>query len=258
MRYKQQRNKVNNLKRNAKENFEKNLDTIILENASNSKEYWKLMKMLIKSNKPSYNLPPLKNIVDGIEANIIYDENEKYDLFNKYFNCISGIDDENVLLPDFESRTGSSISDILCTEEEIVDVITNLAVNKASGPDIAIKLCRCPLKKLMSHYEYFLTNLSNSANILWFFASFRKFSSENTRGRIFSSFVARSANFFPEFNNRLYDKNSESDYFFSSTKIRIFFFSNIGNQNMFFRKKNHNPPPPPPPLQVKWSFPYGN
>jgi hypothetical protein len=59
IRYKQQRNKVNNLKRNAKENSEKNLDTII-ENVSNSKEYWKLMKMLIKSNKPSYNLHPLK------------------------------------------------------------------------------------------------------------------------------------------------------------------------------------------------------
>jgi hypothetical protein len=29
--------------------------------------------------------------------------------------------------------------------------------------------------------------------------------------------------FFLEFNIRLYDKNSESDYFFSSTKIRIFF-----------------------------------
>ena len=55
--------------------------------------------MLIKSNKPSYNLPPLKNIVDDIEANIVYDDNEKCDLFNKYFSCISGIDDENVLLP---------------------------------------------------------------------------------------------------------------------------------------------------------------
>jgi hypothetical protein len=31
------------------------------------------------------------------------------------------------------------------------------------------------------------------------------------------------ANLFPEFNIRLYDKNSESDYFFFSTKIRIFF-----------------------------------
>ena len=29
--------------------------------------------------------------------------------------------------------------------------------------------------------------------------------------------------FFPQFNIRLYDKNSESDFFFPSTKIRIFF-----------------------------------
>ena len=35
--YKKQRNKVNNLKRAAKEKFEKNLDNIILENASNPK-----------------------------------------------------------------------------------------------------------------------------------------------------------------------------------------------------------------------------
>ena len=41
-------------------------------------------------------------------------------------------------------------------------------------------------------------------------------------------------------------------FFFSSTKIRIFFFSNIGNQNIFLKKKNITPPPP---LQVKWSFP---
>jgi hypothetical protein len=34
-----------------------------------------------------------------------------------------------------------------------------------------------------------------------------------TRVRIFIFFVAQSANFFPEFNIRLYDKNSESDYF---------------------------------------------
>ena len=39
-------------------------------------------------------------------------------------------------------------------------------------------------------------------------------------------FVARI--FFPEFNIRLYDKNSESDYFFSSTKIRIFFSETLG------------------------------
>ena len=49
-----------------------------------------------------------------------------------------------------------------------------------------------------------------------------------------------------EFNIRLYDKNSESDFFFPSTKIKIFFFGNIGNQNIFFRKK----PIPLPPWKL--------
>jgi hypothetical protein len=42
--------------------------------------------------------------------------------------------------------------------------------------------------------------------------------------------------FFPEFHIRLYDKNSESDYFFSSTKIRIFCSATLGIR-IFFRKK---------------------
>jgi hypothetical protein len=52
----------------------------------------------------------------------------------------------------------------------------------------------------------------------------------------------------PEFNIRLYDKNSESDYFFSSTKIRIF-FSATERIRIFFisleenhNTKNHNLP----------------
>ena len=56
--------------------------------------------------------------------------------------------------------------------------------------------------------------------------------------------------FFPEYNIRLYDKHSESDYFFFSLhQNQNIFFSNIGNQNIFL-EKNHNTP-----LQVKWSFP---
>ena len=81
--------------------------------------------MQLMSSKPSCNLPSLKHIVDDIAANLVYDDKEKSDMFDKYFSCISGIDDENVLLPDFESRTSSSVSDILCTKEEIFDVIAN-------------------------------------------------------------------------------------------------------------------------------------
>ena len=54
------------------------------------------------------------------------------------------------------------------------------------------------------------------------------------------SFVTQSAEiFFTEFNIRLHDKNSESDYFFFLHQNQNIFFSNIGNRNIFFRKKNH-------------------
>ena len=47
-------------------------------------------------------------------------------------------------------------------------------------------------------------------------------------------FLSRKArNFFPEFNIMLYDKNSESYYFFSSTKIRIFFSATLGIRIFF-------------------------
>jgi hypothetical protein len=39
--------------------------------------------------------------------------------------------------------------------------------------------------------------------------------------------------FFPEFNIRLYNKNSESDYFFFSTKIRIFFSATLRIRMVF-------------------------
>jgi hypothetical protein len=53
--------------------------------------------------------------------------------------------------------------------------------------------------------------------------------------------LSRKAQFFlPEFNIRLYDKNSESDYLFFLHQNQNIFFSNIGNQNIFLEKK-HNP-----------------
>ena len=52
-------------------------------------------------------------------------------------------------------------------------------------------------------------------------------------------FLSRKAQiFFPEFNIRLYDKNSESDYFFFLHQNQNIFFSNIWESEYFcFRKK---------------------
>ena len=65
-------------------------------------------------------------------------------------------------------------------------------------------------------------------------------------------FLWRKARIFsPEFNIRLYDKNSESDYlFFLPPKSEYFFQRHWESEYFFFQKKTITP------LQVKWSFPY--
>ena len=60
------------------------------------------------------------------------------------------------------------------------------------------------------------------------FCFIQKIFPDNMRVIIFIFFVAQSAIFFPKFNIRLYDKNSETDFFSPSTKIRIFFSVTLG------------------------------
>ena len=47
IKYKKQRNQINNMKKISKEKFENDLDNFLLNNSSNPKMYWKIMKMLI-------------------------------------------------------------------------------------------------------------------------------------------------------------------------------------------------------------------
>ena len=75
------------MKKFANENFENNLDYILLENSSNPKTYWKIMKMLIKSNKGSNCIPPLRNSInDENFDDIWYGDEDKCDLLYKYFS----------------------------------------------------------------------------------------------------------------------------------------------------------------------------
>ena len=54
----------------------------------------------------------------------------------------------------------------------------------------------------------------------------------------YSFFLSRKArNFFPEFNNRLYDKNSESDYFIFPKPKSEYFFQQHWESEYIFRKK---------------------
>ena len=65
----------------------------------------------------------------------------------------------------------------------------------------------------------------------------------------FFFFSSKARKFLPEFNIRLYDKTSESDYFLFPPPKSEYFFQQHWESEYFFRK-NYNPH-----LQVKWSFP---
>jgi hypothetical protein len=94
------------------------------------------MKMLIKSNKGSNCIPPLKySMNDENFDDIVYGDEDKCDLLNKYFSLISKLEEENMPLPDFDIKTNNVINEIFVTISEIVDILKIINPNKASGPD---------------------------------------------------------------------------------------------------------------------------
>ena len=103
------------------------------------------------------------------------------------------------------------------------------------------------IKNLMNivHHIYVRDRPFNLQGGLWFFVSFRIFFSHNTRVRIFIFLSCKARNFFPEFNKRLYDKNSESDYFFFPPPKSEYFFQQHWESEYLKKKKNITPPPPP-------------
>ena len=79
--------------------------------------------MLIKSNKGYSNIPPLQNIMqdEGLEE-VVYEDDEKWELLNKYFSFIFSLEDANIPLPDIEHKTNNFLQEIVITTYEIVDI----------------------------------------------------------------------------------------------------------------------------------------
>ena len=136
-KYKTLRNKVNNLKKHAKESFDNNLELSLLTNfSSNKKEFWKIVKHFVNKKDSVSTIPPLCTTnIDGSQVWHVNDE-DKADSLNSYFASVSSLDDSQADLPPFVELTDNSLDTIEITEEEVNDVLENLDPNKASGPDM--------------------------------------------------------------------------------------------------------------------------
>ncbi|KAK3100771.1 hypothetical protein FSP39_025088 [Pinctada imbricata] len=103
----------------------------IHDNNTDSRQWWKTVNTLTNSNKTNVSIPPL-----NIDNTDLYVENDKAktELFNTYFLSQQTIDDDNTTLPDVTTPP-FSLCDITFDETDVTDVLSNLNISKATGPD---------------------------------------------------------------------------------------------------------------------------
>ena len=123
--YKKKRNQVANELKSAKKKFFKSL------NPSNPKSFWKATKIMTKKKS---RIPILKSE----NGEPISDEYEKAETLNNFFsNCFNTC--ETPLTESDRDMFSTSSSDcppeLLCTEDDILELLLSLDVTKANGPD---------------------------------------------------------------------------------------------------------------------------
>lgn len=79
-------------------------------------------------------IPPLQNVQDGV-VNISYSDIDKVESLNNYFASISSTHDNEPTLPQFILFCNKIFDNIVITEQDVIDIISTLPVNKAIGPD---------------------------------------------------------------------------------------------------------------------------
>ena len=108
-----------------------NYEDLILNQSCGSKTFWQLMGRLAGKQSKTSNIPPLETPNDSYA----FTDLENVNLLNDYFCSISTINDANINLPEFNIRTESSLLNVNIETSEVIDVLSNLQLNKAVGPD---------------------------------------------------------------------------------------------------------------------------
>ena len=96
----------------------------------NSKLFWKTSKQILSVSKTSHTIPTLKLDNKFAEKNA-----DKANMLNEYFSFQSVVNDINKMLPP-RTDTNNELNSITISEQEVKDVLDNLNVAKACGPDL--------------------------------------------------------------------------------------------------------------------------
>jgi hypothetical protein len=119
--------------------------------------------MLIKNERSVNTMPPLRDRNNNF--NLSYDCFEKAGILNRHFCSVSDLNDRNKDLPPFEVRCKNVLSQIIVSEQDILDMISTLDANKAVGPNIISNKMLIAVKVRISKPLCMLFNKSLHQNI---------------------------------------------------------------------------------------------
>ena len=72
------------------------------------------MKMLIKSNKGSNRVTPLRNTINDEHLDaMVYDDDKKGELLNKYFSLVFKLEEENIPVPPLKVKLNTQLATLL-------------------------------------------------------------------------------------------------------------------------------------------------
>ena len=123
--YKIERNKLNDMVRGAKIQYERGLISDLKENP---KLYFGHCRRSLKSKQG------VTNVVDG-NGKLTETDMETATALNEYYNSVFTRDDANTIAPTLEEQTPERLSDLSITTESVEEVLASLDANKAAGPD---------------------------------------------------------------------------------------------------------------------------
>ena len=123
--YKMERNRLNDMTRAAKIEYERGLITDMKANPSLFHGHCR------RSLKTKQGV---SNVVDG-QGNLTKTDLESAKALNEYYQSVFTEDDGSTDPPDFPHRTHERLSEIIFMEETVEDLLASRDPNKAAGPD---------------------------------------------------------------------------------------------------------------------------
>ena len=125
----QLRTQVDEAKQIAKEHYYARLSNQLMNPTTSAKHFWRITKELYGA-KIKCGIPPL--IKDGI---VFATAKAKCRLFSEHFSKKAQLPNDLPKLPALTLETLDTLEYISVSEQEVLKVLKNLDISKASGPD---------------------------------------------------------------------------------------------------------------------------